>query len=261
MKQFLFVLGQDLRRTLLSWKFLAAVLGLVAVDMFSLFDEYRFFTSTTSILYFQLLLRYRDFYIVFLLFSALPGATLFCEDWDNRYIRFAVLRSSKSIYAISKVIACFFAAVLVVFLSGWLMVLILSGRFEWFSPNDLKNSYGDFQILITPERVFLYYSLAFLCRGFCGGFLSVVALWFSTKVTNMFVTLATPMLAYYLIGTLSMASRIVPSNLLISHMTMGQMSTGSLGISLLLVFGGFSLLAALFGTLFVRSCNRRIIHG
>lgn len=29
-------------------------------------------------------MEYRDFYIVFLLFAALPGTTLFCSDWDNR---------------------------------------------------------------------------------------------------------------------------------------------------------------------------------
>lgn len=84
MKQFLFVVAQDLRRTMISWTFLFAVLGLAFVNIVTLFDEYQYTSSSTSILYLQMLMEYRDFYIVFLLFAALPGTTLFCSDWDNR---------------------------------------------------------------------------------------------------------------------------------------------------------------------------------
>lgn len=84
MKQFLFVMAQDLRRTMISWTFLFAVLGLEFVNIVTLFDEYQYTSSSTSILYLQMLMEYRDFYIVFLLFAALPGTTLFCSDWDNR---------------------------------------------------------------------------------------------------------------------------------------------------------------------------------
>lgn len=84
MKQFLFVMAQDLRRTMISWTFLFAVLGFAFVNIVTLFDEYQYTSSSTSILYLQMLMEYRDFYIVFLLFAALPGTTLFCSDWDNR---------------------------------------------------------------------------------------------------------------------------------------------------------------------------------
>lgn len=261
MRRFLCVLGQDLRRTMLSRTFLAAVLGLSAVSIATLFDEYHFTTADTSVLYIKMLSEYRDFYIIFLLFAALPGATLFCSDWDNRYIRFSAMRSSKNAYAASKVIACFCSAVSTVFLSEWLTVLLLGTRFDLYQAQDSGMSYGAYQALITPEGVPLYLTIAFLCKGFCAGFLAVLALWFSTKVTNVFVTLATPLLAYYLIQVVGFATQILPTSLYISNLTRALVTVGSATASFLYTLGIFTGLAALFGFLFVISCKRRITNG
>lgn len=261
MKRFFCVLGQDLRRTILSWTFLAAVLGFAAINVATLFDEYQFTSADTSILYLQMLMGYRDFYIVFLLFAALPGTTLFCSDWDNRYIRFSIMRSTKNTYAASKVIACFISAVLTILLAEWLTVFIFSFKFNLYVPENSYSSYGAYQAWITPEGTPLYLTATFLCKGFCAGFLSVTALWFSTKVTNVFVTLATPMLAYYLIQVVGFATRVLPSNLSIDNLTKAQVDVGGPTLSLLYTLGIFSVLAALFGFLFVKSCKRRISNG
>lgn len=136
MKHFFCVLGQDLRRTVLSWTFLVAVLGLAFVNVVSLFDEYQLLTPNTSVLYLEMLMGYRNFYMIFLLFAALPGTTLFCSDWDNRYIRFSVMRSTKNAYAAGKVIACFLSAILTVVLAEWLTVFALCFQFDLYLPSD-----------------------------------------------------------------------------------------------------------------------------
>ncbi|MEG1427225.1 MAG: hypothetical protein RSC76_06005, partial [Oscillospiraceae bacterium] len=255
------VFGQDLRRTLLSWPFFVAVLGLAIVSVATLFDEYQFTAADTSILYLQGLMDYRDFYIVFLLFAALPGTTLFCSDWDNRYIRFSAMRSSKNVYAASKALACFCSAVSSVFLSGWLTVFIFSFKYSLYLPRDSNGGFGVYQFLITPEGTPLYLVISFLCKGFCAGFLSVLALWFSTKVTNVFVTLATPILAYYMIQVVGFAIPNMPSCIAISNLTKARVIMGGPGLSLLYTLGVFSVLAALFGFMFVNSCKRRISNG
>lgn len=261
MKRFFCVLGQDLRRTMLSLPFFIAVFGLAIVSVVTLFDEYQGMAAGTSVLYLHLLMELRGFYLVFLLFAALPGTTLFCSDWDNRYIRFSVMRSSKSMYAASKALACFCSAVFSVFLSEWLTVFMLSFKYSLYRPSDSDYAAGAYQNLITPGGMPLYFTISFLCKGFCAGFLSVLALWFSTKVTNVFVTLATPILAYYLIQVLGFATGILPSSLFIDNLTKARVIMGGPGSSLLYTLGIFLLLAALFGFLFVKSCKRRISNG
>lgn len=261
MKHFFCVLGQDLRRTVLSWTFLAAVLGLAFVNVASLFDEYQYFHEDTSVLYLEMLLGYRNFYMVFLLFAALPGTTLFCSDWDNRYIRFSVMRSTKNAYAAGKVIACFASAILAVVLAEWLTVLAFSFQFDLYVPRNAESSYGAYQALVTPAGTPLYLTAMFLCKGFCAGALSVFALWFSTKVTNVFVTLAAPMLAYYLVQVVGFATGIIPSVLSIDNLTKARVDVGGPALSLLYTLGIFTALALLFGLLFVRSCKRRISNG
>ncbi len=264
MRYFFSVLVQDLRRTILSRLFLAAMLGLAIVNVATLFDELQLVlsdTSNISILYLETLMGYRNFYMMFLLFAALPGSTLFCYDWNNRYIRFSVMRSSKNIYAASKAMACFLSAVLTVVLAEWLTVLLFSFRFKLYVPSDSNGSFGAYQTLITPSGAPLYLTAAFLCKGFCGGALSVFALWCSTKVTNVLVTLATPMLAYYLIQVICFAIRIVPSYLLIDNLTKALVIRGGPGTSLLYSLGIFAVFTSLFGFLFVISCKRRISNG
>lgn len=261
MKRFFCVLKQDLRRTILSWVFLAAVLGLTFVNVLSLFDEYPLFSKNTSVLYLEMLMGYRDFYMVFLLFAALPGTTLFCSDWDNRYIRFSVMRSTKNAYATGKVIACFLSAILTVVLAEWLSVLVFSMQFDLYVPSDANKSFGAYQVLITPTATPLYLTATFLCKGFCAGALSVFALWFSTKVTNMFVTLAAPMLVYYLIQVVGYSTKIVPSYLSVDNLTRALVDVGGPLLSLIYTMGVFTTLAVMFGFLFVRSCKRRISNG
>lgn len=261
MKNFFRVLGQDLRRTILSWTFLISVVALAATDVITLFDEYRLASDDTSVLYLLGMMNYRNFHMVFLIFAALTGTTLFCSDWDNRFIRFSVVRSSKNVYASSKAIACFTSAVLSIFLAGWLTVIILSFKFPLMVPRNSDSSFGAYQELITPAGIYLYVSIVFLCKGFCAGFLSVVALWFSTKVTNVFVTIATPMLAYYLIQVFGFATKIIPPALSIDYLTKALVIVGGPVVSFLHTISIFSILAALFGWMFVRSCKRRIING
>lgn len=260
MKRFFCVLGQDLRRTMLSWPFFAAVVGLAVVSVVTLFDEYQLISSDTSILYLLGLIEYRNFDVIFLLFAALPGTTLFCSDWDNRFIRFSAMRSSKNTYAASKVLACFFSALFSVFLSGWLTVIIFSFKYSMYLPRDNTMAYGAYQALITPEGTPLYLCISFICKGFCAGFLCVLALWFSTKVTNVFVSLATPMLAYYIIEVLSFAVRVIPSTLFIGNLSAARVSMGGPAVSLIYTLGVFTVLAALFGFMFVKSCKRRILN-
>ena len=100
MKIFLNLLLCDFKRTVLSLRFLVAIVGLTIITLLTMFDEIRHFQpGITSVLYIDMVIRYLDFHITYLIFAAIPGTLLFCADWVNRFIRFAVLSRSKYKYA------------------------------------------------------------------------------------------------------------------------------------------------------------------
>jgi len=261
MKILLNTVRWDLKRTILSKRFLFAVLGLSLVTIVTMFDEISSFQrGITSIAYIRVIIGYLDFYIIYLLFAAIPGTTLFCADWDNRFIRFSVVRCSKSKYAASKVIACFFSAIGVVFMSEWMTIFTLRRWFPFFEPS-YEIEYGLYSLFAERDKIFGYFMVKILCKAFCAGFLCVFALWLSTKIINVFVTLAAPLLSYYLISIISYAFRIPPV-FQIDNLSKGNVNINNdPSLSFLFTILIFTFASIIFGSWFVRSSNRRIENG
>jgi len=261
MKIFFNVLFCDIKRTIISWRFLAAVLCFTMVTILTMFDELPSMQpGITSIVYVNLIIGYLDFHMVYLIFAAIPGATLFCSDWDNRFIRFSVVRCSKIKYAASKAIACFCSAVSVIFASEWLTIFILSFRFPFFD-SGYEFDYGSYAAFATPHKIFLYFLVKILYKAFCAGFLCVFALWLSTKIINVFVALSTPLLAYYLIDTLSLAINI-PDSFSINCLSKGYVNINNQPLpTFLYTILLFTAAAIIFGGCFVKNCKGRIENG
>jgi len=261
MSLFFYTAGGDLRRLIGSFRFAIAVIGLSGVTLLTLWDELQYTVpGETSITYIRLLIDYWNFNMVYLLFAAIPSATVFCTDWENRYIRFSVLRSSKRIYAASKAMACFFSAFLVVALSEWLNIFLLS---FWYpvtnGPSEMD--FGVYQVLADQNLVPLYFGIEILFKSLCAGFLCVFALWVSTKVTNVFITLAAPLLLFYVVNTVSAALRL-PGILSIAKLSRGFVAIGyDPALSVIYTAGVFLAASLLCSLAFVRSCRRRIING
>lgn len=106
------VLRNDFARTVCSKAFVFAALGLTAATFLTGMEELSYMQSENDLIYIYGIFQYLDFQLLFLLFAAIPGAVLFCADWENRFIRFSAQRCSKRIYGVSKGIACFVSAVL-----------------------------------------------------------------------------------------------------------------------------------------------------
>ena len=259
MKVFCNTLICDLKRTFISLYFLTATIGLAFVKIITLFDEApSFIPGETTIVYIYLIEQYLGFNIIYLLFAAIPGTILFCSDWDNRFIRFSVVRSSKMKYAISKVLACFTSGICVVFLAEWIMIAIFSFQFPLFDANFNHDVFASFA---TSDKIMLYFLVKSICKAFCAGFLCVFALWFSTKIINVFVALATPLLAYYFFNTLSIALGI-PAWLIIGNLSECNININQDPVlSFLFPIVIFLISTMVFGFLFIRNCKRRIENG
>lgn len=258
MKIFLNILVSDIKRTIFSFRFLVAVVGFIVVTFVTMFQEISYLqVGVTSVLYIDHIIRYLDFHILYLIFAGIPGTLLFCSDWDNRFFRFAVVRCSKKKYAASKVLACFISAVFVVILSEALTLFLFNLRFPVYDPH--VGGLGVFSSLDSANGIVIYFAIKILCEAFCAGFLSVFALWFSTKIVNAFVAISTPLLA--LISTLSFAFKL-PSIFNISSLSKGYVTIlENPNLSFWYTILLFGIATMIFGLLFTNSCTRRIQNG
>lgn len=259
MKVFFNLLVCDLRRTIFSAKFLVAVFGFILTTLVTIFDELQYLQPSNSLVYIYQIIRYLDFHIVYLLFAAIPGALLFCSDWENHFIRFCIIRSSPKSYATSKAMACFISSACVVLISENLMLFLFSFHFPAF--NETSSGFGPYTIFASPDKVWLFLLIKILYEALCAGFLCTFALWLSTKIINPFVVLATPIISYYLINTSSFALNIPPI------FNIGNLSKGYISIdnnpiySFFFTIFYFGILTTIFVILFVRSCRKRVENG
>lgn len=260
-KRFFRTLQCDLRRSLFSCKFLLIVIGYVLVTLLTMFDELPFFQpGITSLAYIWYIFDFLDFHIIYLVFAAVPGTLLFCSDWENRYIRFSVMRSFKRTYGISKSVSCFLSGAAVVAAGQGLLLALFFLFFPAWNGGD-EAILGVYESLNTPDGIWLYFLFVILCEAFCAGFLCVFALWISTYIINPLVTLATPILTFYSLNMVAGFFRF-PAFLCVGILSDGNLYiNGNPFLSFLAAIGILSAAAILFGALFVQNCVRRIENG
>ena len=259
MKKFFYPLLCDLKRVFFSSGFFIAVVGFVLTTLVTMFDELNYLQSYSSLVYIYRIIRYLDFHIVYLLFAAIPGTLLFCSDWQNHFIHLCVIRSSPRIYASSKVISCFMSSSSVILLSETLILFLFSFHFPTF--NEGSSDFGAYAIFASQDKVWFFLLIKIFYEALCAGSLCIFTLWVSTKITNIFVVLATPIIMYYLINTLSFAINIPPI------FNIGNLSKGYVSIcdnpvySFCFTTLCFGVFATIFAISFVKSCRRRIENG
>lgn len=261
MKLFSNTLICEFKRILLSPLYTIAIFGYVGVTLLTLIEEGTDFrTGLTSIYYIYTIIRYLDFHVLYIVFAAIPSTLLFCSDWENQFIRFVVIRSSKRCYIYTKVVACFVTAASVVILSNALLFLILGTQYPVCNSlsDILPNGY-----LAWPGNngVLIYILIKVLCEAACAGFLCVTAMWVSTIVVSSFVALAAPMVVYYMVSTTSYFFQL-PVNLHINSLSKGLVEINSNPIlSLLYTLVVFIIATIVSGCFFANNCVRRIQNG
>lgn len=214
------------------------------------------FIQALPLLYIYTIIRYLDFHIIYILFAAIPGALLFCFDWEHQFIRFILIRCPKKSYTISKVLTCFISSISSVLLSNVILISIFALQYPFFNNTSdiLPDSYWNYGPLI-------YLLVKILCEAACAGFLSIAALALSTVLTNPFVTLASPIALYYIFSTSSYYFS-VPQYLHISKLSQGLIQVyQSPALSLVYILFVFAIASAIVGFLFVKNCTRRIQNG
>jgi len=250
---------------LASWQFLVAVIGIAIVSALNSLnfvsgakeDILQIFTSGDA----------PFFSVVILILETLPYGTAFCSDWENRYIRPAIMRSSPIKYALSKVISCFIGALLAGVLGRLLFAALLLPFVNPVNPStnsfvlSAMNHPQGAQWFLANHHYFTWILIESLERSLQGGIYATFAIFMSTKITNTFVTLAMPVIAYYMY--LNIANFFGFPNFL--FMTAVFENDGIFPDNLLLgvLYALFYavLLSVLFGHFFVKSVKGRLENG
>lgn len=254
-------LQSDFKRLFTSPKFWGSIFGTALIYLLNAsclgadaFHDFASLLDASAAPFFQL---------VVLIFAALPFGTVFCEDWDNRYIRCAVMRTSLKKYLASKFISCFIGALCVGAL-GMLLMLVVSIPFL----QDLTFSQQNPMIVVAIQNptginwlaahgwMPVWVIFISVIRSFLGCIYAGLALLVSTKITNTFVTLAMPVIGYAIYQNVISFINIpdfLRSNFLSQNI---DFSVGYTVIAFILTFA----VCFIFLALFYRSARRKLAN-
>lgn len=259
MKRMINSLRIDLRYMIVSYRFLISCVGLAIVSFLSVSEEI-INNGSGSVYTYYTLYWYQPFYILYLLFSVIPGAVSFCIDWNTKHFRSVLLRSNKRIYAFSKTSACFIAGFLTTFIGQGLFLLALGIKFPYFIDNGNSTSGGIYTTLMNEQNIGVYFLIRILLQAMAAGFFAVFSLWLSTKITNYFVVLASPIILYYFIDNLFVALWL-PTWFMPAKISQGLVKGNGILEIVLYCMCYFLLLGIMFSIAFYLSSKRRFEHG
>lgn len=200
--RFLRCFQMDLRRAILSFRFLSAVSGYGLLLCLNLpIDPW----PEESTYLFMVSYKY-GFYIFYFLCAAIPFATSFLSDVDQHFLLPVVRRIPLVTYSASKCLVTAISGALAVICASLLFLLFLLVKYPLYPDNTYSYSGWD---LLIPEHGFLWYFIVKVTiTAILGGSMAVVALVISAKIRNSFVTLAAPVLIYYVWKEIAIAFQL-----------------------------------------------------
>jgi hypothetical protein len=254
------MLKVDFRRAFLSFSFLLTVALVVLVSYLSISLEAAVVSEASVLYYFEIFALQGLFYLVIFGVGTIPYGQSFCADWKNQFLQPIIIRSSKNLYAISKIItvgASTFAAITL----GYLLALF---SFAIYTPlidqsivemgwNGIALPPFGFLIDINP---ILYLIIRIFIVALACSFWAIFALFVSSYIPNSFVVCAAPVITYYSLSILPL-----PVFLRLNIITQAYLDMGGIGVSLLYTVFFFFGLSSVFGWLFCRNIKRRLDNG
>lgn len=257
-------LRMDFYRVFTSLNFWGAVLGVAVV---SGLNSLNFLSNQNDIIQIFSKGDAPFFSVVILILETLPFGLVFCEDWENRYIRSSVIRTSPVQYSVAKVITCFSSALLAGLLGRLFFVLILSPFVNPVNPNQnpyvvnaVSHPQGAAWFLANHHYLSWILIEAFE-RSLQGSIYATLSLWLSTKITNIFVALAMPVITYYIYWNIVNLLELPKFLILTAVFENDAVFPNDLLFGVLYAIFFAVIFSALFGILFVKGVKRRLEDG
>lgn len=130
-------------------------------------------------------------------FCAFAFAPVFCEDLEQRYLRYSIGRGNRKKYVVSKAGVIYLASAAAMILGMGLFGLYVRFRLPWTVDGVCYLAEGGlYGSLLEKGWYAAYLFLCALQMGMLAGTLSLLAAFVSLFVTNKMIILITPVLAY-----------------------------------------------------------------
>lgn len=189
----------DLKRLIKGYEIYAAVIGVAICLIFSLENKG---LANNSVLTTYIMSTEMSGVMIAYVFCAFPVATFFCDDLENGYIRYQVIRGNLKNYMLSKVATMYITSIIIMVLGTILFLGIYKTQAPWvdWELGDLDVELtGAYAGLLRGGHYFLYCILYALQLGLLAGVLSVFAALLSLFITNRVTVLVLPVLVYQIL--------------------------------------------------------------
>lgn len=197
MKLFFHLLHMDFRRAFKTYRFpVSILLSLAFIFIFHPFDPH------DSVMGYYLVAFQLNFNL-FLIYiaAALPYATAFSEDKENKFMSLTILRSKSGVYVLAKSITIMITSFFSVFISVSLYMAILkikypfvSSEFNFITNNADNALFGD---LLPKGHYVLFLIASIAVLGCLASVLSLFTAWFSLYFSNKLFVYTLPFLIIY----------------------------------------------------------------
>jgi len=253
----------DMVRVLTSIQFYTGVIGFVCIHLFNIIPELSITNSSPVLYYFSNRTGIGAFEMILLFCMALIYSTSFCTDWNQGYYKYSIIRQTKSSYICSKVIVTVLSTFIACMI-GYIVYLVILSFFRPLFPGNaeewqyyIEGSGAAFAEILASRMPILYYIVDILPEAFMYAFLSVFALYISTKSTNIFIVLSSPIIFYYVYNYLSGTFKF-PYIMLWQFMDQGVLFWESWYLNIIATFLYYLIGILLMGYLFSKGVKRRI---
>lgn len=189
----------DLKRLVKGYELYAAIIGVAVSLIFSLENEG--FTNNSVVSTYLMSTEMSGVMIAYV-FCAFPFATAFCDDLENGYARYQVIRGNFIRYVLSKVSVIYVTSIITMILGTIIFLAVYKTQgpwIDWQSGSIGVTMAGTYSGLITGGHYLLYCIMCAFQLGLLAGILSAFAAFLSLYVTNRVTVLVLPVLVYQIL--------------------------------------------------------------
>ena len=262
-KQFIRLLGVDLRRAILSKGFLIGIIATflsIYVSSGMKFHHTQNIVETFNISYSQ-----GTNYLIIILVCTFAYSSSLCSDLNSNITNFIVVRTSPKKYCISKCISCSIASGMAISIGCFLFLIVLINNLSSFMPNinipEIRNEMEviAFGRLLIANKPILYFLCVFLVIFIQSSFWACLGLCISSYLPNKYIAYTSPFISYFIFNEIA---NILGLPIWLRPVTLGLImyDLGGTIKTMFITLGVFITLIVICSTIFTINVKRRIAN-
>lgn len=256
MKRYLFLQWTNMKQALFSLKFIIVTLLICCILFLTVLPAYTSTLDVVGLLSIGLGGTHGNLMLVLGTLPIIPFAISFATDWEQKVIHPWIIRSGVYPYATAKVITSVLSAFLATFFGLSIFELLASIGLPFH-----LNSYGvePYMYFIDHNQTVLYFIFYNTHMALSSFIFAGIAFFVSTMIPNKFVTIAAPVVFYYLSHRFT-STLDIPIYTKALTIFEGVYNPGTPAESILYKFTTSIIIVAILSVLSIIQIRRRMLH-